>query len=155
MTPITFTVPGIPQQVGSKKAFAIKRANGTMGAVITDQNKNARPWMTAVFVAGREAMAGAEPLTCPVEVCVRFSFPRPKGHYGSGKNSGTLKASAPTYYTGKDLDKLCRALGDGLTASVVRDDKLIVEWRAAKVYADGEELGAFVTVRPLDQEPTR
>ena len=95
-----------------------------------------------------------EPLNEPVCIRVEFIFPRPQGHFGTGKNSGKLKPSAPIYATSHslgDLDKLLRSTFDGLSVAaggtVIRDDSLIVETEATKRYAMNEEyIGANIKI---------
>ena len=54
-------------------------------------------------------------------------FTRPKSHYGTGKNSGTLKPSAPAYHIiTPDHDNLVKFYGDAMTGIVYHDDKQIV-----------------------------
>jgi crossover junction endodeoxyribonuclease RusA len=86
--------------------------------------------------------------TGPVAVHVKFVMPRPKHHYRTGRNAHLLRDSAPEYPTGKpDLDKLCRALLDSLTAAgVVKDDAQVVWLDAIKVYATFETPCARVRV---------
>ena len=78
----------------------------------------------------------SEPFTGIVQVQVDFYLPRPKAHYGTGRNAQTLKQSAPDYPTGPpDTDKLCRALLDSLTyADVYVDDAQVVKLTASKKY---------------------
>ena len=87
-----------------------------------------------------------------MRVGVWFIYGRPKSHYGTGRNVGVVKASAPYYKaSAPDLDKLQRALGDALTqAGILRDDALIVVWDAAKVYGAVPEVR--LTVRTLEGE---
>lgn len=127
MTKFSLSVPGIPQPQGSKRAF---------GRFVVETNKKLKPWRTAVTALAQEAMTGKQCFAGPVRMTVHFEFPRPKGHFGSGKNSNNLKASAPAYVAVKpDLDKLLRALGDGLCqGGVFRDDSLICAVSATKSY---------------------
>lgn len=62
----------------------------------------------------------------PVIVYATFFLPKPS----------TVKRLLPTVMP--DLDKLCRALGDGMSVNskAVVDDSLIVRWVATKLYAD-------------------
>ena len=78
--------------------------------------------------------AGLLPIDAPVVVEAVFVFPRPK----------SVKRNYPT--VAPDLDKLCRALGDGMTvdANVLVDDSRIVVWHASKVY--GERPGVSVKI---------
>jgi Holliday junction resolvase RusA-like endonuclease len=120
---ITFEVIGIPAPQGSKTPWG------------SEANPNTRPWRAAIAAAAAEAMKGAEPLAGAVSLWVRFVFPRPKGHYGTGKNAAKLKASAPFHVAKKpDLDKLVRAVCDGMSGIVFRDDSQVAILSAAKFF---------------------
>ena len=74
-----------------------------------------KPWRRQVAAAYRDHCFG-DMLDGPVIVTVDFYLPRPKSHYGTGRNAGALKPSAPAeHLTMPDLDKLTRAVGDALT----------------------------------------
>jgi crossover junction endodeoxyribonuclease RusA len=66
-------------------------------------------------------------------------MPRPKDHYGTGRNSGTVKPSAPINPASMpDLDKLVRCICDALTdAGVWKDDAQVCVLVAAKRYTNG------------------
>lgn len=138
---ITFTIPGIPQQQGSKQ---FRNGHGY------EANKKLGPWRKDALACAADAKGNNEgPLFAgPVEVSLVCYFPRPASHYGTGRNAGVLKPSAPHWHaSAPDLDKLQRALGDVLTQSqVVLDDRLIVAWVAHKRYGDPRML---VTVGPV------
>lgn len=124
-------VPGIPQQKGN----IIK---GKWGGY-HDTNKKLRPWMQQVVTTITEA--GWEPiLHGPVCVDITFVFPRPKAHYGSGRNANVLKAAAPLWHTkAPDLDKLIRSILDALTeAGVVTDDGQVCRVTAVKCFTTPE-----------------
>jgi hypothetical protein len=56
-----------------------------------------------------------EPETGAVRIDATFYVRRPGGHYGTGRNAGTLRSSAPAFPTkrsGGDIDKLARALDE-------------------------------------------
>lgn len=146
---ITFDVPGTPQQQGSKIAMANR--------VMIDANKKLKPWRAEVIAAAREAYAvamdgDAGPIMGPAYVWARFYFARPKGHYGTGRNEGKIKSTAPLAYTSMpDADKLQRALGDALAqAGVLHDDRLIVGWDTLKIYArrPHTEVAIFIPGEP-------
>ncbi|MCC7334418.1 MAG: RusA family crossover junction endodeoxyribonuclease [Pirellulaceae bacterium] len=128
-----FTVWGRAQQRGSKQARVRYDRNGKPvtknGRVLTfatDDNHKSKSWMQEVRHAAIAELGQIELVTAPIELTARFYFARPKSHYGSGKNAGVLKASAPRIHAqSPDLDKLTRALGDSLTGVVIHDDKLI------------------------------
>ena len=85
----------------------------------------------------------------PVSVRIHFYLRRPAGHYGTGRNASRIKPSAPPFPARTpDLDKLCRALLDGLTAGgAFTDDAQVVHLNAAKFWAaDGTPPGAMIEV---------
>ncbi|HEY3545063.1 MAG TPA: RusA family crossover junction endodeoxyribonuclease [Propionicimonas sp.] len=131
MSILTCTMPGQPEQQGSKRSLG-------PGRPMLDDNKRLKPWRADAIAHLQQAMEaqGVEQFVGPVRVSVTFVYGRPKGHYGTGRNATVVKDAAPSWKaTAPDADKLCRALGDALTqAGVVRDDALIVQWIAAKVW---------------------
>lgn len=124
---VTLNVPGIPIPQGSKNIFN--------GRLVEVNARKLRIWRSAIGVAATNHHQG-EPLDMPLHMTIEFRFPRPKHHFGMGKNSLTLKEKAPTLYTNKpDLDKLVRAVGDALTqANIIRDDSRITRITARKIY---------------------
>ena len=140
---VTFTVYGIAAPQGSKTR--------TRYSVIED-NPRTKPWRAEVNDKAVEAMAGRSLLHEPVEVRVIFHLPRPQSHYRTGAHAGELRPNAPLVCPKKfDLDKLCRNVGDALTASVLRDDVQIVHWDPWKLY--GEPARAEVTVCAVGSLP--
>ena len=72
-------------------------------------------------------------------LCIRVNafFTRPKGHFGSGKNAGELKKSAPKHMLTKpDADNVLKACIDALNGVAFTDDKLIVHVHASKAYSE-------------------
>jgi Holliday junction resolvase RusA-like endonuclease len=130
-----FFVPGVPVPKGSMRAFAFKRKNGKLGTAMSHDNARTRPWLAQVSFFAHEALAGATPADNAVRVTLRFLLPRPQGHYGSGRNAGQIKASAPARPAVKpDLDKLVRCVLDALNGVAWVDDGRVVEVVAAKAY---------------------
>jgi Holliday junction resolvase RusA-like endonuclease len=78
------------------------------------------------------------PIYGPIGIKVDFVLNRPKNHFGTGKNAHAVKASSPAHPgTQPDLDKLLRAVFDGLTdAQVWGDDGQVVWCQTAKHYVD-------------------
>jgi Holliday junction resolvase RusA-like endonuclease len=102
-----------------------------------DNAKALLPWRNAVSSAAYEAMGDRPILVGPVRLEVAFTFARPRGHYGTGRNARALRASAPAApTTNPDLDKLVRAVCDALTGVVFRDDSQVVEVEATKRYGE-------------------
>ena len=97
-------------------------------------------------------------LNLPVKADIEFVFPRPKSHFGTGKNADVLKASAPKYSTSRgngDIDKLARSTLDGLSVSaggsVLEDDCLVVELNTKKRYINKDELpGAYIAISSIN-----
>ena len=128
-----FFVPGIPATAGSKTGFYNPKAKRV---IMAPANKRQKPWMAVVRLAATEAYSGP-PLTGPIAYEFWFYLPRPRSHFGSGKNSDKLKTSAPAYPTTKpDLTKMVRAVEDALTGVLWKDDSQVVSQRVVKRYHD-------------------
>lgn len=145
-------VPEIPQQGGtvpqslgapvlSVRVLGLPAPQGSKthkgGGVMVESSAYVRPWREAVVWAVRRATVrrrGWAPLDGPVEASMVFSFTRPKGHFGTGRNRGVLKPSAPARPdVTPDLSKLIRSTEDAITtAGGYRDDALIVSYRRAE-----------------------
>jgi Holliday junction resolvase RusA-like endonuclease len=131
---VAFVVRGDPAPQGSKRAFVAKGR-----AIITEDSKKSAPWRDSVAAAAAEAMAGALPIDAAVEVRVTFFFARP---------ASVKPQKRPYPSVAPDVDKLARAVLDGLTAGgVFRDDSRVVDLLARKRYADVP--GAEITVQEI------
>lgn len=138
---ISFAVLGLPVGQGSKRVVR--------GRVIDANATRLRPWRQAVSAAAWDARhdAGTDTFTGPVEVRALFTFPRPKHHY---RAQGRLRDTAPGWVAVRpDIDKLARALLDGLTGVLVRDDAQVARLVVEQRYAGAEPPGCEVTVCPL------
>ena len=130
---IRFTVYGRPQQVGSKIPQPVYGRNkqpvmskGRVVCNIRDDNKKAPLWMAQVTEAARRVYQG-DLISSPCLLSVDFFFARPKSHYGTGRNAGKRKPSAPRYHAQTpDLAKLMRAIEDGITGIIWHDDKQVI-----------------------------
>lgn len=149
---IDVTVYGVPAPQGSKRYVG----NG----ISVESSKAVKPWRADVKNAIEQALPdGHQPWDGPLTQHIVFAFPRPKGHYGTGRNTHRIKPSAPTHpaTSRNDLEKLVRAVNDAATAAGLwRDDGLVVQLTATKAYVDQTDLidrpGCHLTVRRL--EPT-
>lgn len=145
---ILIHVSGKPAPQGSK-------TRNRHGAVYESSNA-VGPWRDAVRTETQHIIRGvrqpaAEPYTAgeSVEVSILVRLARPAGHYGSGRNAQNLRAAAPMRpATTPDIDKLARAILDGITAGgAIGDDKQIADLRVSKVYCDrGEAPGASIRI---------
>lgn len=142
---ITFYVPGAAKTKGSFRPIISK----STGRVFLRPEKKNADWQTRVAGFAVQAMAGNQRIDeGPVFIELDFYFPRPKCHYGTGKNSINLKSTSPQLHvTRPDVDKLQRAVLDGLTGIVYRDDSQVVEIRARKNWMIAGHEGVTVKVR--------
>lgn len=146
-----FQVLGVAKTAGSKKAFIPRRKDGSMvmGAggkprvVVTDDTGAAgKTWRTDVRDAAMEHFVNEftgeiAPIEGAVAVEITFYRARPKGHYGSGRQTQFIvKDSAPAYpVTKPDVDKLSRAVLDALKGIAWHDDAQVTEKVVRKRYA--------------------
>jgi Holliday junction resolvase RusA-like endonuclease len=153
MNALTVHVVGAPVQQGSKTAGVTKDGK----PYLRDSNdKQLRPWRKDVVDRVLDAMTatGWATLDAPVEVAITFHLPRPAAHYGTGRNAGVLKDTAPRWKpTMPDIDKLTRAVLDALTTSqAIRDDARVARLVVEKRYADAAT-GARIVITPLISSP--
>jgi len=121
---IEFFVPGKPQ--------ALKRHRSTKSGHHYDPSAGDKDDFLAKAMAHRPE----EPLLGPLLLEVFCYFDRPKSHYGTGKNAGLLKDSAPVYHTSTpDADNILKFVGDALNGIFWRDDRQIAIARILKTYA--------------------
>jgi Holliday junction resolvase RusA-like endonuclease len=147
MTVVAFTVFGDARPAGSK---TIARAGDKTW--IRESRKGSGPWRKAVAQVAGEAMDGSGLLEGPLFASFTFYRVRPLGHFGTGRNAGTVKVSAPFSPTTKpDLLKTARAIEDALTGVVYRDDAQIVVERLEKRY--GEPARVEVSIEELEERP--
>jgi crossover junction endodeoxyribonuclease RusA len=149
---IRLRVNGIPAPQGSKRHVG----NGRM----VEMSKAVGPWREAVRAEAQRklSMSAARTRYMPggegvaVFVTIVFVLPRPKGHYGTGRNAGIVKDSAPWRPATKpDVDKLARAVLDALTGTLLGDDAQVADLVASKVYASAEQPpGAIIELGPCE-----
>ncbi|WP_026923311.1 RusA family crossover junction endodeoxyribonuclease [Glycomyces arizonensis] len=154
--PVAFVAYGLPGPQGSKSPKG-RRRNGSV--ILVESSRKVKPWRAAVVAAAADHLP-AVPLDGPLIADMVFTMPRPRSHYGTGRNEGVLKAryASARPYRVPDLSKLCRATEDALTtAGVWADDARVVAYgRLEKVYvldpADPDALaapGAVIRVREV------
>ena len=119
---IRFRVDGRPVPQGSMSAVN--------GHIFHSQGSALASWRAAIAIAARHA--GAKPSIQPIAMTMVFVFQKPK----------TVTRYEPT--VPPDLDKLIRAVLDGLTAVAYKDDAQVTEIKAVKIY--GERPGVEVQV---------
>jgi Holliday junction resolvase RusA-like endonuclease len=134
---IAFTVRGTPVPQGSAKPFI---AGGR--ARLATKSAPLMAWRTAIATAAGTAMGDRPVLTGPLSVRATFHLPRPV----SAPKRIVVPATRP------DVDKLVRALLDGVTGVAIADDALVVQLVAGKRY--GTAPGVDVTIEEWQEDPS-
>lgn len=136
-----FSVLGLPVQQGSKTAKLIPAPGtkwGVRPVLYDDNDKALKPWRKTVTAAAAR-VAPATPIDGPVAIHLVFTFERPK----------TVKREWPAVKP--DIDKLMRAVLDGITDSKLwSDDSRVVDARITKQY--GAVPGVRVRVGEITSE---
>jgi Holliday junction resolvase RusA-like endonuclease len=132
MAEVSLSVSGDPASQGSHAIIN--------GRIVQVNSKKHKAWRTAIV---NQAIATLppdwEPIDGPCELVVNFYMLKP----------ASVKRSSPS--VAPDLDKLIRSVGDALAiAGVYTDDSRITRISARKLYAQGIEPGATITVKALD-----
>lgn len=134
MPTLVILVAGTPAPQGSKRHVG--------GGRMVEASKRVPAWREAVRHNTELAAERHEwiPADGAVTVTVVFTMPRPRGHYGTGRNAQRLRNAAPAEPLGPpDLDKLARATLDGLTDSgTITDDARVTHLTAVKCYPGGD-----------------
>lgn len=147
---LTFFVPGDPVPQGNKSAGV----NPVSGRVVvlegrtSSQRARFHGWRQAVSHSAWVAMTQARrqtPITGPTVVELDFVMRRPQS---AARSRRRWKTTSP------DLDKLVRAVLDGLKGgAAIGDDNQVCRLVATKVMAwPGEATGVHVTVRSIDHD---
>lgn len=141
---VQILVYGTPAPQGSKRIIGHGR--------MVESSRRVAPWREDVKQAALGVVEA--PIDRPVKVDIAFRLRRPAGHFGTGRNAGIVKASAPAHPTSRqvgDIDKLARSTLDALvTAGVIADDSLVADLRATKKWVAGKQLaGATITIVEL------
>ena len=142
---ISFFVPGVPVPKGSAKSFYNPKA----GKIVTMQDNRDRqkPWASMISYSAQQI--GCEVCGGGVSLSLLFTMPRPKSHFGTGKNAQLLKTTAPMFHTSTpDLDKLVRCVKDALKGIAYRDDSQVCRMMHV-VKAYGDHPGVKITIEEV------
>lgn len=126
-----------------------------------ETTKGHAPWRKELIRAATQAITdiGWRTLADAVHVDITCYGPRPKSHYGTGRNAGILKADAPAYPITQgrygsglqDTDHLARSILDALKlARVIDDDSLVTDLHIRARYAE-QPVGARAVIRVYPQ----
>ena len=153
--PLTLDIAGIPVPAGSKTAIRMGERIVMVPAGLTPRlQQRRRDWHSAVELAGTQAAGPGKVRKDALSLSIVFVMPRPKHHYGTGRNRGIIKERfVSARPTGKpDTTKLLRCVEDRLTGILWYDDAQIVMQMASKQYTkQGEDSGAYVCVDSFDE----
>ncbi len=144
---VTFAVLGTPVPQGSMKAYNSRSVVASNAEVLAS-------WRSDVAAAAHRHKPEGWDIHAAVSLRCEFVFPRPLSDYGTGRNAGKLKPSAPLHHTKTpDIDKLCRgvadSIGDAVAQVLLKNDSQIVSLYATKRYQTDDFLGAIITVTSL------
>lgn len=133
MTPqVSFIVNGRPAGQGSKRHVGHGR--------MIEMSKYVAPFRKAVHDQSphRVTVDGADESLFygPVNIELHFTIAAPK-------------KSVHSYPSRPDIDKMCRAVLDGITGRVIKDDGQVVNLLATKAY--GRDEGVAITVVAFDE----
>lgn len=129
---VRFFVAGEPQPKGSTHSFYVKKLNRV---VTTSTNRNLKQWQIRIATEAQRINEGREvsfydpDKKCGYKVEVHFLFCKPK----SAPKKIRLNTKRP------DLDKLVRAVLDGLADILIPDDSQVLSIMATKRYIEGNE----------------
>jgi crossover junction endodeoxyribonuclease RusA len=140
MISIDFYVPGTPQPL--KRHRMTRR-----GRVYDPSAEDKREWMKVA-----QSFCPTVPLSGALKVNLEFIMPRPKSHFGTGKNDGKLKPSAPVYHLHTpDLDNLVKFVLDAMNGKFYADDAQIVSIECNKIFSnDKDESGTIVYISSIN-----
>lgn len=112
--------------------------------------RSAAAWRRDVETALKAA--GFDPLAEGVPASVRMSFvvPRPKAHYGTGRNAGIVKERSrelhPVTRGAGDIDNICKATLDAAAPLTMHDDSQVIDLCAGKRYVTEGEAGCMLEI---------
>lgn len=121
---------------------------GTIPAGTAASRMRMQQWRDAIRSEATRCMDGRPAEMGPVRLFVEFALMPPQSM--RKRDVGWLPHSKKP-----DIDKLLRALCDGLTGIVWRDDAQVSQCSINKVYAWDGITGAIVTVEPITEDAAR
>ena len=131
---VRFTVPGVPV------AAARPRMTTVGGFARAYSPKSNVEYAELVRLAFEREHPGFVPVGrgVPIMLEATFRFPRPKSHFGTGKNADRLKVTAPRWHVVKpDVDNLLKLVKDALKGVAWHDDSQVCAYGdVLKLYVD-------------------
>jgi len=131
-----FTIDCEPKAQGRPRARIIQLKDKSRPPFVSiyDDPKSAKAKLE--FAIKARQYAPEKLIDQAIRVDTTFYMPRPKNHYGTGRNSDKLKDSAPQFHIKKpDRDNLDKLVLDALTGAIWTDDSIVCKGFIEKVYA--------------------
>mgnify|MGYP000554286516 CR=1 FL=1 len=134
---------------GTPKAQPRPRAAAFNGRARVYDAGTAEGWKAAIQ-AQLERYAG-KCIESPMVVKMTFYFPRPKSHFGTGRNAEKLKPKSPKFHLQKpDADNLAKAVMDALSEKsgmgLWKDDTQVVSLTIFKEWAGSHPSGMMLEI---------
>lgn len=153
---IEFFAAGTPVAQPRVRARAVPGKGGGKARAHMYTPGSADEWKAAVRDTA-DLFAPAVALDGALHLTLIFHIPRPKNHYGTGRNAAVLRADAPKKHTGKpDVDNLAKAVMDALLG-VWGDDCQVDRLYVAKDWCAPDSGGCFITIdpSPIEEESSK
>ena len=100
-----------------------------------------------------QTQAPDKPLQGPLRVDCFFFYAYRKTDYGSGRNAGRIKESAPVWKdTGKDRDNCDKLVLDALTGIFFLNDSQVCDGRIIKQYSENPRTEIYITLISNERE---
>ncbi len=142
MSDIALQIPGKPRSKGSYRAI---QAHGR--AFLKNSDDHLAEWTNLIKLEWQRQMRdrlfehgeSPGPWDTAFEVLVYCDFARPKSHFGTGRNAGKQKPTAPPHVCcmrRPDCDKILRAILDALEGCCWKDDCQVVFCSLRKFWSD-------------------
>lgn len=149
MTPITFTVPGLPIAQPRQRTRVMSFGGKAIAQNYTPTKAPVNAFKASVQLAAQQAHPGPL-LEGPLEVSLLFRLERKKCHTKKrGDNPRLFATKKP------DLDNLMKSVCDALNNVVWKDDSQVAVVRLEKVIAAlSESPGVDITISELSSLPT-
>lgn len=142
MPEINLSIPGVPNSQKRHRHLRVGNFTRTYDPSSTDKED----FLYKAIYEFKPAI----PVISPISIKMKFYMPRPKGHYGTGKNEGVLKKNAPFRHTSMpDLDNLEKFVLDALNKIYWKDDRQIYSIVAKKVYDENPRTEINITWEQL------
>jgi len=132
-----FTIDCEPRGQGRPRARIVQSNDRKMKPFVSVYDDPKDKKAKCLFALAAREFAPKKLIDQAIRVDTTFYMPRPKLHYGTGKNADKLKDRyVNIYHTKKpDIDNLSKLVMDALTGVIWTDDSIVCKGFTEKVYA--------------------